>query len=126
MRGRTGRLLTGHCAILLDDGAVAGESGGTRLPRSAGQVGEVSFRILDRAGDPVTEYVEEQTKLLHLYVVRGDYGVFRHLHPTLGEDGRWRVVAEAFGYPAGMPRQMALPLPPRRVARLLRVFPQVS
>ena len=30
MRGRTGRLLTGHCAILLDDGAVAGESGGTR------------------------------------------------------------------------------------------------
>lgn len=30
MRGRTGRLLTGHCAILVDDGAVAGESGGTR------------------------------------------------------------------------------------------------
>ncbi|CAM3057840.1 nucleoside triphosphate pyrophosphatase [Tsukamurella hominis] len=30
MRGRTGRLLTGHCAILVDDGAVAGEAGGTR------------------------------------------------------------------------------------------------
>lgn len=26
--------------------------------------------------------------------------------------GRWRVVAAHFGYPAGMPRRMALPLPP--------------
>lgn len=26
--------------------------------------------------------------------------------------GRWHVVAPQFGYPAGMPRQMALPLPP--------------
>ncbi|TWS26697.1 septum formation inhibitor Maf [Tsukamurella sputi] len=30
MRGRTGRLLTGHRAILLDDGVVTAESGGTR------------------------------------------------------------------------------------------------
>lgn len=30
MRGRTGRLLTGHCAILLDGGAVAGTESGTR------------------------------------------------------------------------------------------------
>ena len=27
-------------------------------------------------------------------------------------DGRWHEVAPQFGYPAGMPRQMALPLPP--------------
>jgi hypothetical protein len=35
--------------------------------------------------------------------------------PTLearGADGRWSLVSEQFGYPAGMPRQMALPLPP--------------
>jgi tetratricopeptide (TPR) repeat protein len=35
--------------------------------------------------------------------------------PTLearGADGRWKMVYEQFGYPAGMPRQMALPLPP--------------
>ncbi|MEZ5285674.1 MAG: VCBS repeat-containing protein [Vicinamibacterales bacterium] len=34
--------------------------------------------------------------------------------PTLearGRDGRWHVVAPEFGYPAGMPRRMALPLP---------------
>ncbi len=35
--------------------------------------------------------------------------------PTLearGRDGRWQVVAPDFGYPAGMPRRMTLPLPP--------------
>jgi len=35
--------------------------------------------------------------------------------PTLearDRDGHWHVVAAEFGYPAGMPRQMALPLPP--------------
>ncbi|NNM00531.1 MAG: VCBS repeat-containing protein, partial [Gammaproteobacteria bacterium] len=34
--------------------------------------------------------------------------------PTLeavSADGRWQPVAEEFGYPAGMPRRMALPLP---------------
>lgn len=34
--------------------------------------------------------------------------------PTLearGADGRWRTVAPEFGYPAGMPRRMTLPLP---------------
>lgn len=34
--------------------------------------------------------------------------------PTLearGSDGRWRVLLEEFGYPAGMPRIMAVPLP---------------
>jgi hypothetical protein len=35
--------------------------------------------------------------------------------PTLearGRNGRWQVVAPDFGYPAGMPRRMTLPLPP--------------
>jgi Tfp pilus assembly protein PilF len=35
--------------------------------------------------------------------------------PTLearGADGEWTMIFEQFGYPAGMPRQMALPLPP--------------
>jgi len=38
-----------------------------------------------------------------------------YVAPTLEArdgDGRWREVAREFGYPAGMPRQMALPLPP--------------
>lgn len=52
--------------------------------------GEVSFRILDPAGEVVTDYEQEQTKLLHLYVVRDDLGEFRHVHPELGDDGTWR------------------------------------
>jgi len=76
-----------------------------RLPGASG-VGEVSFRILAPSGDPLMAYTEEQTKLLHLYVVRDDLSQFRHLHPTLADDGtwtarvdlgapgRWRVVAE--------------------------------
>ncbi|WP_435769811.1 hypothetical protein [Nocardioides sp. SYSU DS0651] len=60
-----------------------------RLPARPDRPGEVSFRIVDRSGAAVREYVEEQTKLLHLYVVRADLSEFRHLHPTLGEDGTW-------------------------------------
>jgi hypothetical protein len=61
-----------------------------RLPAADGP-GEVSFRILDETGRPVTDYVEEQTKLLHLYVVRADLVGFRHLHPELGDGGTWRA-----------------------------------
>lgn len=88
------------------------------LPRRADGPGDVTFRILDRAGAPVTDYVEDQTKLLHLYVVSSDYAVFRHLHPTLSEDGTWtaradlgapgsyRVLAEF--HPSGSDRPVAL------------------
>jgi hypothetical protein len=76
-----------------------------RLPGAEG-TGDVSFRILAPSGDPLMTYTEEQTKLLHLYVVRDDLSQFRHLHPILADDGtwtarvdlgapgRWRVVAE--------------------------------
>lgn len=60
-----------------------------RLP-GADRTGEVSFRIVDKAGKALTDYTPEQTKLLHLYVVRDDLGEFRHVHPELGDDGTWR------------------------------------
>lgn len=34
-----------------------------------------------------------------------------------GADGRWQVVHERFGYPAGMPRQVALPIDKSRLPR---------
>lgn len=78
---------------------------GVHLP-AVSRPGEVSFRIVDRSGKPVTTYQPEQTKRLHLYVVRDDLAQLRHVHPELGGDGtwrgrvdlgnpgRWRVVAE--------------------------------
>ncbi len=70
-------------------------AGGLRLadvrgPDGTGP-GELSFRILDSDGTVLTRYDEEQTKLLHLYLVRADYQGFRHLHPTLSPDGTWRA-----------------------------------
>lgn len=59
-----------------------------RLPARAGREGKVSFEILDPSGKPIKGYVEAQTKLLHLYVLRSDLSAFRHLHPTL-RAGTW-------------------------------------
>jgi hypothetical protein len=105
----------------LGDGTRATVAGYTmdavRLP-GATATGEVSFRILDRSGTPLTAYTPEQTKLLHLYVVRDDLAQFRHVHPELGSDGtwrgrvdlgvpgRWRVVAEFI--PEGAERPVVL------------------
>ena len=49
----------------------------------------MSFRIDTFRGTAQTAFLTEQTKELHLYVVRDDLGVFRHLHPTMAEDGTW-------------------------------------
>ncbi|HYG93851.1 MAG TPA: hypothetical protein VD859_09715 [Nocardioides sp.] len=108
----------GH-ATPLGDGTTPAAGGyrlaDVRLDARPGRPGEVSFRVLDRDGRPVTEYVEEQTKLLHLYVVRTDLTDFRHLHPVLADDGTWtarvdlaaggshRVLAELTPADAGRP-----------------------
>src|SRR4051812_38953557 len=54
------------------------------------------------------EYPYSQT-MFAAWQARADYRV-----PTLeakGSDGRWRALLKEFGYPAGMPRRMAVPLP---------------
>lgn len=92
----------------LDATSIAGPASGTR---------RLGFRILGPDG-PVTDFEEEQTKLLHLYVVRTDLSEFRHLHPDLDDDGTWstrvdlgqpgsyRVIAEFT--PTGSPRPVVL------------------
>ncbi|GGU36567.1 hypothetical protein [Nocardioides albus] len=62
--------------------------GDVSLPAEAGTPGKLSFTIT-KGGDPVTDYIEEQTKDIHVYVVRDDLEVFRHVHPTQGDDGAW-------------------------------------
>lgn len=83
----------GHTSLAVGDGTRVSEVGYSladlKVSEQADGIGELSFRIDDYDGDPVTDYVEELTKELHLYVVNEDLTVFRHLHPTRDDDGTW-------------------------------------
>jgi tetratricopeptide (TPR) repeat protein len=73
-------------------------------------------RDLDRLGEELVliadgwvEYPYSQTNFA-AWQAGADYRA-----PSLearGADGEWTLLYEQFGYPAGMPRQMSLPLPP--------------
>ena len=52
---------------------------------------EISFRILDDAGVPVTEFDEEHERRMHVIVVRRDLTGYQHLHPRMAPDGTWSV-----------------------------------
>jgi hypothetical protein len=52
---------------------------------------DFTFRITGPDGSPVTAFDEEQTKRLHLIVVRRDTTGYQHLHPTMDPDGTWRT-----------------------------------
>lgn len=87
------------------DGTTSSEVGysldGLQVREQRDGIGEVRFRIDDYAGKPVTDYVEQLTKELHLYVVNDGLTVFRHLHPTRADDGTWSApfdVPDAGGY----------------------------
>ena len=95
----------GHTSLAVGDGTRVSEVGyslaGLQVREQPDGIGELRFRIEDYDGDPVTDYVEELTKELHLYVVNDDLTVFRHLHPTRAEDGTWAApfdVPDAGGY----------------------------
>jgi hypothetical protein len=95
----------GHTSMAVGDGTRVSEVGysldGLQVRERPDGIGEVRFRIDDHEGEPVTDYVEELTKELHLYVVNDDLTVFRHLHPTRDDDGTWSApfdVPDAGGY----------------------------
>jgi len=95
----------GHTSLAVGDGTRVSEVGyslaGLQVREQPDGIGELRFRIDHHDGEPVTDYVEELTKELHLYVVNDDLTVFRHLHPTRAEDGTWTApfdVPDAGGY----------------------------
>jgi hypothetical protein len=78
------------------DGLSATKDGYTlislKAPKTAGEAGTLSFAIKGPSGRPHTEFTLQQTKLLHLYVVRKDLTQYQHLHPTLNaKTGVWSV-----------------------------------
>ena len=52
-----------------------------------------AFTVNGPDGAPIKDAVVEQTKKLHLIVVRSDLTGYQHLHPDLGPDGTWTVSA---------------------------------
>jgi hypothetical protein len=79
------------------NGLLSTEDGYTLKPSSTVlSVGRqtLRFQVLDSSGMPQTQYVEDQTKPLHFYLVRLDLTGYQHLHPTL-KDGTWSVDVEA-------------------------------
>jgi hypothetical protein len=61
--------------------------GSTSTRLAAGRPTPWTFRITDAHGMAVTRFEVDQTKLLHLIVVRSDLTGYQHLHPTLGSGG---------------------------------------
>ncbi|HET9516264.1 MAG TPA: hypothetical protein VFO77_00910 [Actinoplanes sp.] len=57
----------------------------------AGAPSPFRFRILGPDNTPVTRYVTNHDKDLHLIVVRRDLAGFQHVHPSLAADGTWSV-----------------------------------
>jgi hypothetical protein len=57
----------------------------------AGKQLPLQFRITDATGAPVTRYVDNHEKQLHLIVVRRDMAGFQHVHPTIDSAGTWSV-----------------------------------
>jgi hypothetical protein len=60
-----------------------------RLPAAPERAGRLSFVIENYRGRPQTRFLTEQTKRMHVYVVRDDFAVFRHVHPEMQRGGRW-------------------------------------
>jgi hypothetical protein len=52
---------------------------------------DLSFRVLDPQGEPLTEYDTSHDQDLHLIAVRRDLTGYQHVHPELGPDGTWRT-----------------------------------
>ena len=57
----------------------------------AGTATDVSFRVLDPNGRPLTAYETSHDEDLHLIAVRRDQTGFQHVHPQLADDGTWRT-----------------------------------
>lgn len=61
-------------------------------PKAVG-TSTMTFTVIGADGKAITDAVVEQTKKLHLIVVRKDLSGYQHLHPTLDSTGLWTVQA---------------------------------
>lgn len=61
-------------------------------PAAVGAPGEMSFKIQDFSGKPLTGFTTAHEKDLHMIVVRSDGSRYRHVHPVLdASTGTWSI-----------------------------------
>lgn len=75
--------------LAVSDGSLRLALRQTELAR--GRTTELRFSIVGADGRALRDFDVEYEKRMHLIVVRRDGQGFQHLHPTLGDDGAWRV-----------------------------------
>ncbi|HUR74340.1 MAG TPA: hypothetical protein VMZ00_08690 [Sporichthya sp.] len=62
-----------------------------KAPEKAGQTGRLTFKIQGPHGVQ-KDYTRQQTKLIHVYLVRKDLTQYQHIHPTIDPtSGVWSV-----------------------------------
>lgn len=64
----------------------------------SGSSNVLSLRVLDPSGQPVSQFTEDMTKLMHLIIVKRDLSTFQHLHPDYKGDGRFEATTD---FPVG-------------------------
>ncbi len=93
--GHTGAMSGMKPLVSGADGTRASAAGLTLEPKrstfNAGRITQWQLRIIDKRGIPVTKFQVDQTKLMHLIVVRNDLTNYQHLHPTLGRGGVFTI-----------------------------------
>lgn len=96
MKNHAGHDMTSHSSHgeARPGGLAVSESGYTlefdSVIFSAG-VQTVTFRVTGPDGEPVTDFLPEHDKELHLIAVRRDTSWFQHVHPVMDEKGTWSV-----------------------------------
>lgn len=82
-------------AVPGSDGLHPGLAGLRLAPLSrtltAGATTPWRFRIIGCDGQPIRHFDRDNTKLLHLIVVRADLSGYQHLHPALASDGTFTI-----------------------------------
>jgi hypothetical protein len=93
--GRSGAMAGMKPLVAGANGTRASAGGLTLEPHHtmfmAGQPTKWELRVKDKLGMPVTKFQRDQTKLMHLIVVRSDLTNYQHLHPVLGRGGIFTI-----------------------------------
>jgi hypothetical protein len=83
----------GDADMYTGTGLDASASGFTLKPAAtvlaSGKKTTFAFTIQDSMGMTLKDYADDQTKLMHFYLIRSDLAGFQHVHPTMGGDGTW-------------------------------------